>query len=271
MITLNGANVLTAHPTGRFDGHAHVFGLSAPLAENRRYTPDHEATLADYLALLKAHGLNGSILVQPSFLGTNNSFMLNCISECRGTDMTMLGVAVLEPDAKADKIASLKDAGVVGIRFNLAGEGMADKFDLASWKPLLKLVNDAGWHVELHAFGTDVARLLPMLLDHADRVVVDHFGRPDAAMPLDCPGQKAILDAERGRVFVKASGPYRVFPKLPSNEAAERCIPLFKRFLAELGPDRLLWGSDWPWTLFEGRHDYAATTAWERLWIEAAS
>ena len=61
------------------DTHAHVFRQGLALAGTRRHTPDYDATLADYLALLDTHGLSHGVLVQPSFLGTDNSHMVQAL------------------------------------------------------------------------------------------------------------------------------------------------------------------------------------------------
>jgi predicted TIM-barrel fold metal-dependent hydrolase len=32
--------------------------------------------------------------------------------------------------------------------------------------------------------------------------------------------------------------------------------------MARLGAERLMWGSDWPWTQHEGRYSYTRTLEW---------
>ena len=58
------------------DCHAHVFRVGLPMADVRRYAPDYNATPTDYLKMLDASGMSHGILIQPSFLGTNNSYTL---------------------------------------------------------------------------------------------------------------------------------------------------------------------------------------------------
>ena len=61
------------------DTHAHVFVQGLALAATRRHSPEHDATTADYLALLDAHGCSHGVLVQPSFLGSDNSFLVRAL------------------------------------------------------------------------------------------------------------------------------------------------------------------------------------------------
>lgn len=265
-----GANVLMGGLQGTFDGHAHVFAKDLNMIQDRRYTPAKDALLSDYAAALKRAGLDGGILVQPSFLGTDNSYMLNALrGRFRGESITLRGVAVLPPTASFTEVAEMDEAGIVGLRFNLYGKKNLDASFFDPWKSLLNRVSDMGWHVELHCESHAMAHLLPLLLQRAERVVVDHFGLPDSDSPYACPGQDAILSAPFGRVFVKASAPFRVFRAQESNRAADLCAPILMRLANHIGPDRILWGSDWPWTQFEDRHTFDMTVGWGNMWSEA--
>ena len=66
------------------DTHAHVFRQGLALADTRRHTPDYDATLTQYLALLDAHGVARGVLVQPSFLGTDNSHLVAALRAAAG-------------------------------------------------------------------------------------------------------------------------------------------------------------------------------------------
>lgn len=253
-----GVNRLMGGQCGRFDGHAHVFHTGLPMIAGRRYTPDRDALPGDLAGLLRQHGLDGAILVQPSFLGTDNGFLLETLA-IRAP--IFRGVVMLDPDTSAAEIAELTTRGVIGMRLNLVG-GFAQGFDVALWDGLLRRIDDAGWHVELHCEGPMLPPVLEALLGRCRTVVIDHLGLPDAAAPLDCVGHRAIIGAQARRVMVKVSGPYRVFPQISSQEAEVRCRPILDSLSDALGTESLIAGSDWPWTRFEGRHRYADTLAW---------
>ena len=122
------------------------------------------------------------------------------------------------------------------------------------------------WHIELHCEGPRLSALLKQLGDRCSKIVVDHFGLPDPNAPLECDGLRAMTRMAKGQVFVKLSAPYRVFRHVPSEAAMHLCLPVFDSLLEYLGPEQLLWGSDWPWTQFEDRHTYADTVSWlERM------
>lgn len=73
-------------------------------------------------------------------------------------------------------------------------------------------------------------------------LVVDHFGRPDAAKGISQQGFAALLAlVKSGKVYVKLSAPYRISVQPDYADAAD-----VARALIEANPDRMLWGSDWP-------------------------
>jgi len=257
-MTFTGANRLMGMKTGRFDGHAHVFRADLPMIPRRRYTPAYDAELADLAGLLRAHRLDGAILVQPSFLGTDNSFLLSSLATAGSMeDLTFRGVVMLDPDTSPAEIADLSEQGVIGMRLNLVG-GAARNFDIRLWDRVLRRIDGAGWHVELHCEGSLLPPLLDALLARCQTVVIDHFGLPDTTTLPD----RMFGSPTSDRIMVKVSAPYRVFPNLSSDEAEIRCRSIAEALIRELGPENLIWGSDWPWTRFEDRHTYADTLGW---------
>jgi predicted TIM-barrel fold metal-dependent hydrolase len=63
-------------------------------------------------------------------------------------------------------------------------------------------------------------------------------------------------------VWVKASGPYRF---------AASAKTVLERLIDVAGTERLLWGSDWPWTQHPEITDYAVTRRWLDEWIADAA
>lgn len=244
------------------DTHAHVFRQGLALAQVRRHTPDHDATLAEYLALLDAHGLSHGVLVQPSFLGTDNSYLVQALRAARGR---LRGVAVVAEDIAETALHDLAEAGVAGIRLNLIGLDLPS-LQTPAWQTLLTRVNALGWHVELHVQAARLPDIVPALLAAGCRIVVDHFGRPDPALGTADPGFRYLLQqADSGRVWVKLSAPYRNWP---ASACAASGREAAQRLLAAYTPERLMWGSDWPHT--EHRHlaSYPAATQWRDAWID---
>jgi predicted TIM-barrel fold metal-dependent hydrolase len=240
---------------GPVDSHAHIFRRGLKLAEARRYTPDYDATLGDYLRQLDAHGIARGVLVQPSFLGTDNSFLLESLA---AEPERLRGIAVVAPEISRESLAAMDRCGVVGIRLNLAGAHLPD-LRTGAWPACLERVAALGWQVEVLRAARDLPPLVEALLERGVDVVVDHFGLPDPELGVDDPGWRALLDLASRRVWVKLSGQYRNGPGL-----TRAAMPLLRD---AFGLDRLVWGSDWPHTQFEHETNYAEALAHLEAWL----
>ncbi|OAF15759.1 amidohydrolase family protein [Bradyrhizobium neotropicale] len=230
------------------DTHAHVFHRGLKLAPGRRYAPDYDAPLALYLEQLDRNGMTNGVLVQPSFLGTDNSYLVESLKAATGR---LRGIAVVDTTASAEELRALDRAGVVGIRLNLVGQPLPD-LGAADWKALLAEVKAMGWQVEVQRNASDLARLAPQLLDHGVSVVFDHYTLPDPKLGIADPGFQSVLKFGAARnVWVKVSAPYR--NGAAGESFAKAAYPLLRE---AYGVDRLLWGSDWPHTQFEATQTY---------------
>ncbi|MDR5740542.1 MULTISPECIES: amidohydrolase family protein [unclassified Caballeronia] len=228
------------------DTHAHVFTRGLPLARHRRYAPDYDAPLVAYLAQLDARRIARGVLVQPSFLGTDCAYLLAALQCARPR---LRGVAVIARDCGPDLLSTMCEAGVVGIRLNLIGH--ADK-PLDHWisESTLAQLRRLGWHVEVHAEAARLEGIVAPLLNAGLDVVIDHFGRPEPALGASDPGFRRLLDwAPTGRLWVKVSGAYRIWPDSREGDADMR--EAFRLLKEAFGVRRLMWGSDWPHTQFE--------------------
>ncbi|MBS0466127.1 MAG: amidohydrolase family protein [Proteobacteria bacterium] len=257
------------------DCHAHVFLQDMPLAAARRYAPSGDATPAEYLGLLEAHGVTHGVLVQPSFLGTDNSFLLSTL---RAQPQRLRGVVMLEPATSEAELERLAAAGVVGVRLNLMGQPLPD-LRTPQWQSFLARLKALDWHLELHRQAADLAPLLDAALHSGCRIVVDHFGRPDALLADADPGFAALLErAASGRIWVKLSAAYRngraalagadAHLLAADTRAAQACAG---RLLAAFGPERLVWGSDWPHTQHQHMADYGQSLAALSDWVPDAA
>jgi predicted TIM-barrel fold metal-dependent hydrolase len=242
------------------DSHAHVFDEGCVYLAGSRYTPKAFAPAARYVDLLDRHGIAGGVLVQPSFLGTDNSFMLRAIA---GWPHRLRGVAVVPLAVEPRELATLRAQGVRAVRLNLVGVDDPD-YAAPEWRRWLVNVRDAGLPVDLHATGERWGRILPPLLDFGLSVVIEHLGRPGTEDPMQCPGFRAVLAAAAsGNAWVKLSAPYRM-----PDGAAERAVPLL---LERYGAERLLWGSDCPWTQHEDGKTMPGAMDWlSRLGLTGA-
>lgn len=235
------------------DSHFHVFsaGVGRPGA---RYVPSYDASLSDWWSAASACGVGRGVLVQTSFLGTDNRRLLQ---ELAAHPERLRGVAVVAPDVAPAELQALHNAGVRGLRLNLSGVS----HDVGAWTSACALwdtLPGLGWHVELH---TDLGALSPVLaaLPAALPLVIDHMGKPERVAASDPTVRALARRAAQAPVHVKLSGDYRL--------AGRDAAALARLWLAELGEQRLLWGSDWPHTNHEHEADYPRLLSQLNHWL----
>jgi predicted TIM-barrel fold metal-dependent hydrolase len=247
-----------AKPARGVDCHAHVFSADAPAVANARYRPRYAATLEAWMAQWPSAGVTHGVLVQPSFFGTDNRELLAALS--RAPDR-LRGVAVVDADVDDRELRALDACGVRAIRLNLQSLEDYAVFGREPWSALFGRIAALGWHVETFVEAGRAVQLAAALWAARVDIAFDHFANPADDIAGD-PTFRALADLARDReVWVKLSGPYR----LAGHDAAA----LAQRWIGVLGADRLVWGSDWPWTRHEGANDYGRLRGELDRWVGA--
>lgn len=233
----------TKPPRG-IDCHAHVFSRDAPAIPGARYRPAYAARLEAWREHWDGAGITHGVLVQISFFGTDNSEMLAALSH---DPARLRGVAVVDHAVTDSALDRMHELGVRGVRLNLQGDVDFAAYGSPSWRMLFDRIAGRGWHLECHTGAGLVASLAAALSHSRLDVVFDHFAHPGADPEATFDALRRLSDDRE--VWVKLSGAYR----LGRSDARD----LARRWIATLGADRLVWGSDWPWTRHERGRDYA--------------
>lgn len=255
------ANEAPAVEAPLVDTHAHLYTRSMPLAGSAWHTPPHDATLEQYLATLDAHGVVFGVLAAASIYGDYNDYQIDAVRRHKRLRTTVIA----RPDTDRRTLEQMKQDGVVGIR--LQWRNVAQRPDLRSpeYRLLLRRVADLDWHVHIHDDAPRLVEPLAALHDAGVKVVVDHFGRADPARGIDCEGFQAILRAvDTGRTWVKLSAGFRL-------ESPEAPVSYARELLRSAGPQRLFWGSDWPFAAFESSMTYQAAIDGLARWVPDAA
>ena len=228
------------------DTHAHTFTQELKfIRAGEGYIPDYDASLSSYLNKLDAHGLTHGILIQPSFLGTDNSNLLQAVAS---RPDRLRCIVIASPEASLEELRRMKNGGAVGIRLILFGDSMPD-LQSPLWSAFLQNIVSLDWIVEIYSPASLLPKLAPPLLEYGCRLLIDHYGRPDTEAQQGDPGFQYLLSlGKTGRVWVDLSAPYRNGPaELGQKLSDEYLPPLTKAF----GLGHLLWGSDWPCVQYE--------------------
>lgn len=239
-----------------WDCHVHVFDAVAG-ARGGHYQPAHHP-LERIEALAASHGVGHLVLVQPSVYGTDNTLLLHALAREPGRHR---GVVVLDDAVSEAELAVMDAHGVRGARLNLVspvGEGGADPVQrFGVLRPRLRRL---GWHLQWYAHAAQLPTIAALHRDSGLTCVLDHLAGFTPSLPCepDHPAWQAVDELAAGGAWLKLSGWYRLASTAPHADL----VPTIRR-LAERFGDRLVWGSDWPHTLFapQDMPPYAATWA----------
>lgn len=234
----------------RIDTHAHVFSTKDKVIETARYKPSYTARAEDFIDNLNQHHLSHGVLIQPSFLGTDNQAMLDAIARY---PQRLKGIAVIDENTDKPQLLSLQQQGITGIRLNLFGLSVPD-LTTPTWKKLLTHLADIHFQVELHAPPYYLTQILPQLSAYPLDVVLDHLGRipPDKEVS-DADYQALLKQLNPDQHWLKISGLYRLGD---TSHYLEKAKVIFNHLKSEGFLEKLVWGSDWPHTQHEQRTNY---------------
>ena len=223
---------------GAVDTHAHVIGLppNYPFVAGRSYTPP-AATAIDYLAMLDSTGMTYGVLTQVSVHGTDNRLLTETLRAHRAR---LRGIAVIPLDYPEKDKATLKEAGVVGLRMNVlygGGIGFSQLEDYGA------LCAEMGWHLQFLIDAKDISALAPRFAKLPVPFLIDHMGHFPTTRGTDDVGFQALCGLVRDGAWVRLSGAYR--NSVQGGPPYSDTIP-FAQLLVDANPDRCIWGSDWP-------------------------
>lgn len=240
----------------RIDAHQHFwkverndYGWLTPALKPlyRDYEP------GDLAPLLQDAGIDKTILVQAAPTVAETRFLL----ELAGRTGLVAGVVgwidMESPDASAVLADLAQHPKLVGIRpmiHNIEDEAWITRPDLAS----------ATEAVIKHSLCFDalvrpqhLSYLLEFLQRHPDlKTVIDHGAKPVIAEGLWQPWADRMSElAERTSACCKLSG---LLTEASPDQGYDELLPYMQHLLATFGPERLMWGSDWPVLLRAGTY-----------------
>src|SRR5882724_899436 len=225
------------------DPHVHVWKKDPkyPWAKETTRPPDTDASAEMLLDLMKANGVAKTVIIQVIHYRWDNSYLADVLKRY---PTTFKGVARVNPESPAapDDLSRLvSEQNFRGVRISPGGNASGDWIRGPLLAPVTRM--------------PDVAPLIEKSPNLT--VVIDHM----ADSPLDKPDQLNLLMALKRypKVFVKVSHTWSLskqpYPYTDSQAQVKRLYDAF-------GPQRLMWGTDWP--LVESHCSYAQALAMVR-------
>jgi L-fuconolactonase len=206
---------------------------------------------------VRAAGVTGAILVQADDTDADTDAMLAVAAE-RPWVAGVVGWVPLDDPARAEaRLAELQEnPAFCGVRHLVHADARRDFLDLPEVRRSLRMLADAG-------VAFDVPNAWPHFLAQTVRVaddaphlvvVIDHLAKPPRGRDdLEQWRTQFRRAAERPNTVAKVSGlrePGAVY-------SVDALRDVWDTTLDAFGPDRMLWGSDWPITVPDG--GYAPT------------
>ena len=246
---------------GFIDAHVHVWTPDTaryPLAKGYKKEDMKPASFTpkELFAHSKPAGVDRINLIQMSYYGFDNSYMLDAIKQHKGV---FVGTAIIDPEG-ADPGAEMTALAAKSVRaFRIYPK--LSKEPIASW------LRPAGFD-KMFAQAAKNQQAISCLIDpdafpeidrmckkHPDApVIIDHMARIGVSGTIADKDVRALVDlAKHKRVMVKIGAFYALGKKkAPYTDLGDLIQTLVKAF----GPQRCMWESDCPFQVVEG-HRYA--------------
>ena len=227
---------------------------------DRRYGP------ADLAPALARRGITGTVVVQAAATVEETEYMLG-IADATDTVVGVVGWVDFEQPGHRRHLERLaRHPKLVGVRPMIQDIPDVDWMLRSDVQWAYRGVMDAGLAFDALGFPPHLDNFLTIFERHPDlRVVIDHCMKPrirdhreDPAGAFDHWAERMSRFADETGAFCKLSG---LVTEANKDWTVEDLRPFADHVLSTFGPERVMWGSDWP--VCQRRASYDA-------WCEAA-
>lgn len=243
------------------DAHSHVWTPDVkkyPLAPGRKVSEMRPPsfTAEQLQAEMMAVGVNRVVLIQMSFYGFDNSYMLDSMAKYPGM---FSGVAVINQNGEnpTPEMLALKKKGVRGFRIAPKTKKVDEWLDGECMEQMWKTGAKEGLAMCCLMDAVGLPALDKMCQKHRDTtVVIDHLSRIGVTGEIDPQDVDMLCKmAKHPNVYVKTSAFYALGKKkMPYHDLA----PMIKKVYQAFGANRLMWATDCPYQV-QGDHTYKAS------------
>ncbi len=260
-------------PQGLIDGHAYCYPRALQQRQHIGNNVSHDELFQDYIKTLRKNNIHGALLAQPSALGLNHHYLLDCLDYVhqKYPDMFFRGIVNLPPNIHINTMKQMNTHGIIGVRMNLI-DRFAPDFHSPSWHDFIAHIHQMGWFLGLQVEGERLPDLLPTLLDEVPYLVLEHFCLPKAQLGSRDDGilcLNKLSRSQKQKLSIMFAGPYHVFDNLSGDQAAQQIVPVAHAIIDAMGGEEYcIWGSDWPFGKLTHKQDYTHALEWGSMWLQ---
>lgn len=225
------------------DSHVHVWKTDPhyPYAKDRK-APPQDFTAEMLLSLMAANGVARTVIVQVIHYRWDNRYLADVLRQYPDKFQGICRVNPEDPAASEHLARLTHEDGFRGVRLSPSGKGDGDWIRGPLMKPLWRQAADLKVPMTILAPPSRMPDLIPWIEQNPNlTVVIDHM----ADSPLHQPEElhKLLALARYPHVYVKISHMWSLSQQAyPYPDAAQQVKQVFDAF----GPQRLMWGTDWP-------------------------
>ena len=233
-------------------------------------TPDlvpihRDFAATDLTAEAGAAGVDATVLVQSQPSDLDTDWMLE-VAETSPLIQGVVGWADLEAPGAPQRLAELaRRPKLRGIRPML--QGLSDDHWILrdTVRPALEALLEHGLRFDALVFTRHLTAIDTVAKTFPDLpIVIDHCAKPPLASGSLTAWRDAIARvADNANVTCKLSG---LFTEMRADQPLGDATAVADHVLSIFGPDRLMWGSDWPVVLL--RKPYGTWLDWTKAWLD---
>lgn len=219
--------------------------------------------IADLQSVCRASGVQGSVVVQARQTLAETEWLLQLAQECALIRGVVGWVPLIENRVESTLERLSQNPRLRGVRHVLHDEADDDYMLREDFHRGVDRLPSHNLTYDILIFERHLPQTILFVDRHPNQVfIVDHVAKPRIREGILSPWKENIRElARRENVYCKVSG--------MATEAAwntwtrEELVPYFEAVLSAFGPERLMFGSDWPVLTLAGSYNrWADTVQW---------
>ncbi len=239
------------------DPHVHVWANDPnyPWPEENRNPPSEDFTPEMLLGLMAEHGVSKTVIVHPMHFRWDCRYVGDTLKKYPDKFEGVCRVNPEAPDAADELSKWTEEWGFRGVRLSPAANESGDWINNRElMDPIWKRAQDLKIPMTILTRPSRLPAIAALTERHPDLdVVIDHMAD---SPPRDLEQRKLLLDLARfPRMYVKISHTWSISEtgEYPWRDTWD----LVKSVHGAFGPERIMWGTDWPVSL--SKTDYGST------------
>ena len=201
---------------------------------------------ADLEAEIRTAGVDGAISVQARQTLEETRWLLELAAEHEFIQGVVGWVPLADLRLKDELDLLAANKKLRGVRHVVQGESDPEFLLRPAFEAGIRALREYGLAYDILIFEHQLEQAIRFVDRHPEQVfIVDHIAKPAIAKGLLNPWSKLLLElGQRENVGCKLSG--MVTEADPKNWTPESLTPYFEVALEAFGPQRILYGTDWP-------------------------